>query len=316
MQIVLTGVSGFVGARLLEVLAPQHQVTAVTRRPIPVSKGVSLAIADLTQLTQAPTWLKNQDCVIHCAALAHVVRAPSADTLAEYRRINTEATLNLARYAVAAGVKRFIFLSSIKVNGEATTPNHPYTAADQPAPVDAYGQSKWEAEQALQHLATTTGLEVVIIRPVLVYGPGVKANMRRLMSWIDQGWPLPLARIHNRRSLLALDNLVDLIRHCLQHPKAAHQIWLASDGEDLSTPELIRRLAQALNRPARLIPVPPSALQWLARCFGQQATAQRLCGSLQVDIRPTYQQLNWSPPLSVNTALQQMAHSFRGQSDR
>jgi UDP-glucose 4-epimerase len=251
--------------------------------------------------------LDGVSAVIHCAARVHVMADTAADPLEEFRHVNVQGTLNLARQAAAAGVRRFVFVSSIKVNGEATQPGAPFTADDAPAPLDAYGVSKMEAEQGLRELAAQTGMEVIIIRPPLVYGPGVKANFAAKMRWLQRGVPLPLGAIHNQRSLVALDNLVDLIVTCLTHPAAANQTFLVSDGEDVSTSELLRRMGQALDRPARLLPVPQSWLKLAAAMVGKSDVAQRLCGSLQVDISKTRQLLSWTPPLSLDQGLKRAA---------
>lgn len=232
------------------------------------------------------------------------------DPLVEFRKANVDGTLSLARQAAAAGVQRFIFISSIKVNGEGTELGYPYRADDTPAPQDPYGVSKMEAEQGLRALAAETGMEVVIIRPVLVYGPGVKANFRSMMSWLRKGIPLPLGATGNKRSLVAVDNLVDLIATCIDHPAAANQTFLVSDGEDLSTTQLLQRMGSALGRPARLLPVPASLLQAGAAMLGRRAIAQRLCGSLQVDICKTRERLAWAPPVSVDDALRKTARAF------
>jgi nucleoside-diphosphate-sugar epimerase len=235
----------------------------------------------------------------------------ATNPLDEFRKVNVDGTLNLARQAAQAGVERFVFISSIKVNGESTPLEQPFHADDVPMPVDAYGISKHEAEQALRQLADETGMEVVIIRPPLVYGAGVKANFYSMMRWLDKGIPLPLGAIHNQRSLVALDNLVDLILTCTQHPAAANQTFLVSDGEDLSTSELLRRMANALGKSATLLPIPAGWLQFGAALLGKSAVAQRLCGSLQLDIVKTRQLLNWTPPVSVTAALQQTAQFYR-----
>lgn len=316
MRIVLTGVSGFVGQGLLkQLLQAQHQVTAVVRRPCLMPGVQRTALAELSADQDWRSILAEQDCLIHCAARVHVMRESATDALAEYRKVNVQGTLHLAQQAAAAGLKRFIFLSSIKVNGEASRPGQPYRAEDPAAPLDAYGQSKYEAELGLQALAAETGMQVVIIRPVLIYGPGVKANLQRLMEWINRGIPLPLAALDNRRSLLALDNLADLVLTCIQHPAAANQVFLASDGEDLSTPALIRQLAEGLGKPARLLPVPLSWLRGAAKLPRLGAPLQRLCGSLQVDIQKTRQLLNWTPPVRIHSALRQTARAFLGHSD-
>ncbi len=240
----------------------------------------------------------------------------SSDPLAEFRMINVEGTLSLARQAAAASVRRFIFISSIKVNGEGTPVNMPYLAGAQAAPADSYGISKMEAEHGLRALAGETGMEVVIIRPTLVYGPGVKANFLNMMRWLHKGVPLPFGAIHNRRSLVALDNLVDLIVTCVEHPAAANQTFLVGDGEDLSTTELLRRMGVALGKPARLLPVPSRLLEVGAKLLGKQALAHRLCGSLQVDISKTRELLNWTPPVSVDEALRKTAKHFLEQQNK
>lgn len=315
MKVLLTGSSGFVGQALLARLAarPALDLVAVSRRPVSglPARVAHAQVADIVADTAWQPVLQGVQVVIHAAARVHVMNDKVADPLAEFRKVNVDGTLNLARQAVIAGAKRFIFISSIKVNGESTAPGKPYSAESQPAPVDPYGVSKLEAELALRALAAETGLEVVIIRPPLVYGPGVKANFRSMMHWLSKGIPLPLGAIHNRRSLVALDNLVDLIATCIEHPAAANQTFLVSDGEDLSTSQLLRRMGGALGRPARLLPIPAWLLETGARLVGKRALAQRLCGSLQVDIGKTRELLNWSPPLGVDEALRRAAESFQ-----
>jgi len=223
------------------------------------------------------------------------------DPLALYRATNTEATLNLARQAAKAGVKRFVFISTIKVNGEGRVAA--YRETDAPTPEDAYAISKWEAEQGLQRIARETGLEVVILRPPLVYGPGVKANFLRLMRTVERGWPLPLGAIHNQRSLLYLGNLVDAIRVCVEHPAAAGQTFLLDDGEPVSTPELIRAVARAMGRPAHLLAVPVSVLELAGALLGKRAAVARLTGSLYVDSSAIRSRLGWRPPYSMEAGL-------------
>jgi len=252
----------------------------------------------------------NIDVVVHTAARVHVMAETASNPLTEFRKTNVEGTLNLARQAAASGVKRFIFVSSIKVNGEMTAPGHPFTADQEPAPIDPYGISKMEAEQGLAVIGNETNMEIVIIRPVLVYGPGVKANFLNMMTWLKRGMPLPLGAIHNRRSLVALDNLVDLIVKTLDHPAAANQTFLVSDGEDLSTTDLLRRLGTALGKPPLLIPLPAWMLHSAASLVGKSNISQRLCGSLQVDIKKNHKLLNWTPPLQVDQALQKVAAHF------
>ena len=268
------------------------------------------ATGDLEPSSDWSAALVGISTVVHCAARVHVMADTAADPLTEFRRLNVQGTLNLAHQSASAGVQRFVFVSSIKVNGEATQSGSPFAADDVAAPLDAYGISKMEAEQGLRDLAAKTGLEVVIIRPPLVYGPGVKANFAAMMRWLQRGIPLPLGAIHNQRSLVALDNLVDLIVTSLTHPAAANQTFLVSDGEDVSTTELLRRMGQAMGRPARLIPVPVSLLKLAAALVGKPDVAQRLCGSLQVDIEKTRRLLDWTPPLSLDQGLRKAAKGY------
>ena len=267
-------------------------------------------MGDLEPSTDWSVALGGVSAVVHCAARVHVMSDTAADPLAEFRQVNVQGTLNLARQAAAVGARRFVFVSSIKVNGEATQLGRPFTADDAPAPLDAYGVSKMEAEQGLRELSAQTGMEVVIIRPPLVYGPDVKANFAAMMRWLRRGIPLPLGAIHNQRSLVALDNLVDLIVTCLSHPAADNQTFLVSDGEDVSTTELLQRMGQAMNRPARLIPVPAGLLMQAAALLGKRDVAQRLCCSLQLDIEKTRQLLNWNPPLTLDQGLKKAAEGF------
>lgn len=296
-RVFVTGGSGFVGRRLIDRLRTD-------------GFAVTAAVRDRAAGSGWVDDVAGHDVVVHCAARVHVMDERAADPLAEFRRANVDSTLQLAREAVARGVRRFVFISSIKVNGEESPPGQPYTAFDIPAPQDPYGISKLEAEQGLRKLAQETGLQVVIIRPVLVYGPGVKANFRRMMSWLSKGVPLPLGAIHNRRSLVSLDNLVDLVVTCIDHPAAAGEVFLVSDGEDLSTTEMLRRLGCALDKPARLIPVPHFLLEAGAGLLGQRRVAQRLFGSLQVDIWHTCATLNWTPPVSVDDGFRAAASTF------
>ena len=314
MSVLLTGASGFVGAGVLGTLRER----GVAVRPVVRAASSTAHMEDavvVSDLDAAADWtaaLHGVTAVIHCAARAHIMRDEALDPLAEYRRVNVAGTLRLAQQAAAAGVRRFVFISSIKVNGESTQLGRPFTADDVPAPEDAYGLSKAEAEAGLRQLAQETGMEVVIIRPVLVYGPGVKGNFKSLLHVVARGIPLPLgcAR-HNCRSLVALENLVDLIVLCTTHPKAANQAFLVSDGEDLSTAELLQRVAQAQGVNARLWPVPVMLLRLAAATLGKGAPAQRLLGSLQVDIGKTRELLGWNPPLTVAQGLQKAVEGNR-----
>ena len=328
LRTLVTGATGFVGTALVDRLvgAGRFDVRAavrhkVSRLPVEVE---SVVVGDLTPDTVWQQALAGVETIVHLAARVHVMRDAAADPLAEFRWVNVRGTLNLARQAAAAGVRRFVFLSSVKVNGEGTlTPNSSpggrgrvYKESDPPAPQDAYGISKHEAELGLREIAAETGMGVVIIRSPLVYGPGVKANFQALMRAVARGIPLPLGAIHNRRSLVALGNLVDFILTCIEHPAAANETFLVSDGEDLSTTELIRRLARAMGRPARLIPVPTTVLMAGATLLGKRKVAARLCGSLQVDITKTRTRLNWSPPVTVDDALRATARHFLDSSFR
>lgn len=314
MKVLVTGATGFIGSAVLSRLLPDAGTTlrgSVRRYGSDMPAGVEqVFVGDLAPDTDWGKAVNGMDAVVHASARVHVMCDFAADPLAEFRRVNVAGTLSLARQAANAGVRRFVFISSIKVNGEGTLPGRPYAPDDVPAPVDPYGISKHEAERGLRQLALETGLEVVIIRPVLVYGPGVKANFLTMMRWLYRGMPLPLGAIHNKRSLVALDNLVDLIVTCLYHPAAANQIFLASDGEDLSTMELLQRSAVALGRSVHLISVPVLVLRAVARLLGKMDLVQRLCGSLQVDISKTRELLGWVPPVSVDDALKKTAQRF------
>ena len=287
-MILITGATGFVGKALVQRLLADDEsrrlVVAVRRggqrwpeQVLPIVTG------DLHPSNDWSIALEGVAVVVHSAARVHVMHDTEADPLAAFRAVNVEGTLNLARQAAAAGVKRFVFVSSIKINGESTQLGRAFTEVDLPNPQDAYGQSKHEAEQGLRQLSADTGMKVAIIRPPLVYGPGVKANFASLMRAVQRGWPLPLGAVHNQRSLVALDNLVDFIVTCITHPQAANQTFLVSDGQDLSTTELVRGMAQAAGVPARLLPVPVWALQ------GDISKARNLLG--------------WVPPVSVEEGL-------------
>jgi len=304
-NVLVTGASGFVGGHLLKRLAyrKEGEATGTVRAASSAIEAGMVAVGEIDQDTDWSAALKNPQVVVHTAARAHIMNDQSAEPLAAFREVNVAGTLNLARQAAAAGVRRFVFISSIKVNGEQTAPGRPFTCDDPPAPKDPYGISKLEAEQGLQQIALETGMEVVIIRPPLVYGPGVKGNFASMTKLVQKGLPLPFGAIDNRRSLVGLDNLVDLIITCIDHPNAANQVFLVSDGEDLSTSGLLRRVAKAMGKPSRLIPVPAGLLQLGATVLGKKAVGQRVLGSLQVDISSTRERLDWTPPVSVDEGL-------------
>ncbi|NMY04728.1 SDR family oxidoreductase [Pseudomonas sp. WS 5059] len=313
-QLLVTGSSGFVGRHLIQQLqgSTDYQVRALVRRlPDASASDVEyVVLADFSAVSPEHPALQGVDVVVHLASRVHVMNDTETDPLAAFRRVNVGHTLALARSAASAGARRFVFVSSVKVNGEQTAPGRPFRETDPSAPVDPYGVSKMEAEEALKALALETGLEVVIIRPVLVYGPGVKANFESMMKWLVKRVPLPFGAIRNQRSLVALDNLVSLILTCTTHPAASNETFLASDGDDVSTSALLRKLAKALGAPARLIPVPQWVLVWGATLLGKKALSQRLCGSLQVDVTKARQVLGWQPPLTLEQGLAVTAQHY------
>jgi nucleoside-diphosphate-sugar epimerase len=314
--VLVTGANGFVGQALVHYLASQKLapcvVAAVRRDDLSWPEGIKpILMGDLQAFTDWQNALQDVNEVVHLAGLAHSKETTNKSQHAEYFRINVDCTSNLALQAAKSGVKRFVYLSSIKVNGESTIPGNPFTAQDIPSPEDIYGVSKFHAELALKQIALDTGMEVVIIRPPLIYGPAVKANFNTLMCLLSKRIPLPLAGItNNRRSFVALGNLNDLILKCLSHPQAANHTFLVSDGEDLSTAELITRLGIALNRPAHLFDVSEKILEWGASLTNTGGVFKRLCGSLQIDMRTTQKLLDWHPPLTVDRGLKLTAESF------
>ena len=304
--ILLTGANGFVGQHLgAHLIQHGHQIIATTRRNQVEFDYTPSRVAKVNVIDENTDWmtaLEGVDVVIHLAARVHILREKSVDPLMEFRMMNVEGTLRLARQAAESGVKRFVFLSSIGVNGRSTT-SRPFCEDDQAAPEDPYAQSKLEAEQRLMALAFESGLEVCIVRPPLVYGPRAPGNFLRLLGIAAKGWPLPLASIDNKRSLVGIENLCSLIGVCTTHPKAAGEIFLVSDGQDISTPELIRVLAEAMGRPYRLWPFPTSILAIISKFLGQSGVWARLAGSLQADISKARQQLDWEPSSTLQQGL-------------
>ncbi|HAS6335149.1 TPA: NAD-dependent epimerase/dehydratase family protein [Vibrio vulnificus] len=310
MNILVTGSSGFVGKALLKKLPRQN--TFVLGRSSPNNLFPdSFFKMDIDSISNYMKAFVNVDVVIHLAARVHIMYDSVDNPLEEYREVNTRGTINLARQAASAGVKRFVFVSSIKVNGEGTSQDRPFTSADLHAPEDDYGLSKSEAEQQLFEIAKEAGMEVVVIRPTLVYGPGVKANFAALMNLVSKGVPLPFGCIkNNKRSLVSVGNLVDLIVTCIEHPKAANQVFLVSDDHDVSTSEMVRHMALALDKPTWQLPLPVWCYHLAGKLFNKSDVVDRLTGSLQVDITHTKETLGWMPPQSLQEGFNQTAEAF------
>lgn len=302
-RVLVTGSTGFVGSMLCDELVKAGYVVRAaqrTKQTVPTSVSDKVVTGDIGANTDWREALQDVDVVIHAAARAHVLGDhPGNANL--YIESNAHGTRRLAEAAAAAGVRRLIFLSTVKVNGESSGAGV-FTAQDPPQPQDTYGQSKRLAEESLQTVAKQTGMQVVCVRSPLVYGPGVRANFLRLLRWVDGQRPLPLAALNNRRSLVSLWNLCSLLVHVVDSPAAAGT-WMVSDGEDLSTPELIRRIARPMNRHVRLFSVPPRLLYWAGATLGKGAEVARLCDSLAVDLSHTRKGLGWAPPLSVDESL-------------
>jgi nucleoside-diphosphate-sugar epimerase len=313
-KLLLTGASGFVGRRLASGLIEQNaDLICSVRERMHIAGADCRVVADLGPTTDWRHCLDGVVSVIHCAARVHVLREREADPLRLFREVNVAGTLALAEQAATAGVQRFIFLSSVKVNGETTSAGHPFSEECAPRPVDPYGISKFEAEQALFDLGRRTGMAITVIRPPLVYGPGVGANFLSMLQWVQRGTPLPFGSIRNRRSFVYVENLVSLITCCVHSPSAENQVFLVSDGCDMSTPELLRKCATSLSVISRLFPCPPSILIWMARLAGRRSVADRLCRSLQVDIGKARRVLGWAPPYTVEQGLNASTHRLIGK---
>ncbi|WP_372988324.1 NAD-dependent epimerase/dehydratase family protein [Marinobacter sp.] len=305
LKVLLTGATGFIGAGIVRELcqSPRYNVTAAVRRKDSVPGHATVVVGDIGGGTDWSEALRHQKVVIHLAGQSAVSGKARAFDLENLREVNVAGTVNLARQAAGSGVRRFIFISSVKIHGEQTLPGRPFNADSAPRPEDEYAASKLEAEKALRAVALESGMELVIIRPPMVYGPGGGGNFALLATAVHRKWPLPFGAVKNRRALVALDNLVDLVIKCIDHPNAVNRAFLVSDGEDLSTPELLRRMAAALDTPSLVMSFPPGLLALAAMCLGKKRLVQRLTGSLEVDISETRNLLNWKPPLSVDEGL-------------
>ena len=306
--LIITGATGFVGRRLVADLAAsgRREVIALVRGPAQgFPPGIATDSLDAFLDRKLDPALRGAR-LIHLLGRAHVMRETAADSLAAFRAVNRDLTLSVARRFAQAGGRRFVFVSSIKVNGEETAPGKPFAEAEVPAPADPYGLSKWEAERALWQLSAETGLQVCVVRPALVLGPGARGNVASMLRWIERGVPLPFGAIDNRRSFVGIDNLASLLLAAADHPRAAGETFLAADGEDLSTPALLTRIGRLLGRPPRLIPVPPALIRRLAGLLGQKAKADRLLGSLQVDGSRARTCLGWTPPKTLDQSLADM----------
>jgi nucleoside-diphosphate-sugar epimerase len=310
MKILVTGSNGFVGrAVCAEAAVRDHAVRQAIRAA--ATTAADCAVGNIDAQTDWHAALQGVDVVIHLAARVHVMQETATDPLAAFREVNTAGTENLARQAAEMGVKRLVYVSSIKVNGESTAPGQAFCEDEEMLPQDPYGLSKWEAEQALHRVSAETGLEVVVVRPPLVYGPGVKGNFAQMLRVLQRGIPLPLTSVRNLRSLLYVGNLVDALLLCATHSAAAGRTYLVSDGEDVSTPDLLRRLGAALGRPARLFPFPAGLLRGAATLLGRRGQAERLLGSLRIDSGRIRRELDWQPPFTVQQGLQRTTQWYR-----
>ena len=304
--ILITGATGFIGRNLTEYLLKNsnHRLVAAVRDTATACLPAAVKLEQIEDITKKADWsttLNGIDIVIHLAARAHFTSDNSSGPSSELYRVNVKSTLNLARQAVEAGVKRFIVLSSIGVNGNSTTT--PFTETDPPNPIEPYAASKLAAEQGLQQLSATSEMELTIIRPPLVYGPNAPGNFARLIYWVNMGIPLPFGSIQNKRSLIAVENLINLITICIDHPGAANQLFVVCDGDDLSTTELLNHIANSLNIRSRLLPVPPKLLVTGLKLLGKGGHARQLCCSLQIDHSKAQDLLGWTPPVTVAEGL-------------
>lgn len=310
-RVLVTGAGGFIGNTLCPVLARAgYLVRAAARTNSPIPDGVAerVVVGEIGGHTDWTQALRGVDLVIHLGARVHEMNDAAA--AGAYLETNARGTQRLAADSARNGIRRLIYLSSIKVNGEETE-GHAYSVADVPRPLDAYGRSKWQGEQFLAEIAASTGMQAVVLRPPLVYGPRVRANFLRLLRWVDREWWLPFGGIRNRRSLVSVWNLCDLLLRLLEHPAGSGRTWMVSDGEDISTADLVRRIARAMGRRARLVPIPASLLRLAGGALNKQAEMRRLCGSLTVDITPTRERLGWSPPLSMDESLARTVNWYR-----
>jgi UDP-glucose 4-epimerase len=313
-RVLVTGATGLVGQQLCEQLTRAGFLVRAalrTDRAVPACIAEKTVCGDINGATQWGRALENVDLVVHAAARTHVLHDSAANAKL-YMETNADGTQALAAESARHGVRRFIYLSSVKVNGEGSA-RCAYRADDEPQPQDAYGASKWLAEQRLRATAANSPMHAVVVRPPLIYGPGVRANFLRLLHWVDQERVLPLAAIRNRRSLVSVWTLCDLLIRLLDHPAAPDRIWMVSDGEDISTPDLVQRIAHAMGRRARLLSIPTAVLRLAGGLLGAGAEVRRLCGSLTVDITPTCEQLGWAPPLSMKEALARTVSWYRSQ---
>ena len=311
-KILITGATGFVGSHLLQMALAQNRevICPIRASKHATSHSRASQIQNIDRQTDWQPHLNNVHTVIHCAARVHVMNDTATDPLTAFREVNLYGSLRLAEQAAAAGVRQFIYLSSVKVNGEMTIDGQAFSENDPPLASDPYGISKQEAEAALLELGQRSGMAITIIRPPLVYGKGVAANFLSLLIWVKKQIPLPLGSIHNQRSFVFVKNLCDFILHCVQDPRAFNQIFLVSDGRDLSTTELLQEAAKALEVPSRLLPFPVSLMTFAAKLIGKKNITDRLCQSLRIDSQKAQKQMMWTPPYTIQQGLRESAASL------